>query len=244
MSTSLATAFPPEPLVRRCSPPQSLTRLHPRNSGPPCSAQGPPRLRSLAFLGGALLLSAANGRADTASVVTAANTLIATSTAAGTSTSVQTSACTLAIAKQWTNLPGGTRNGPTIGGGPAARSTDLSAAVPSGQTISPRAAAIALAQTALSDFGYDTMNEIRHADDVIRATDNTQSWNYGNYHIAILGTPSTTSPWMLQISGHHLTAIVALVWIGARADFWSKDPGQKPSAALAPSSAVANLSRS
>ena len=165
----------------------------------------PSRFRSLAVLGGALLLFSAVGRADTASVVAAANTLIATSVATGASPTVQTSGYTLAIAKQWTNLPGGTRNGPTIGGGPAALNTDLSASVPSGQTISPRAAAIALAQTALSDFGYNTMNEIRNADDVIRATDNTQSWNYGNYYIAILGTPSTTAAWMLQISGHHLT---------------------------------------
>ncbi len=151
------------------------------------------------------LLGASYGRADTASVVTAANTLIATSVASGASPTVETSTYTLAIAKQWTNLPGGTRNGPTIGGGPAALSTDLSATVPSGQTVSPRAAAIALAEAALSDVGYNTMNEIRNADDVIRSTDNTQSWNYGNYHIAILGTPSTTSVWMLQISGHHLT---------------------------------------
>ena len=162
-------------------------------------------LRYSSALAGALWLAAVGAHADTASVVAAANTLIATSTASGASPTVKTSTYTLAIAKQWTNLPGGTRNGPTIGGGPAALSTDLSAAVPSGQTVSPRAAAIALAQTALSDFGYNTMNEIRNADDVIRATDNTQSWNYGNYHIAILGTPSTTSAWMLQISGHHLT---------------------------------------
>ncbi len=156
-------------------------------------------------LAAASLLGAAHGRADTASVVTAANTLIATSVASGASPTVQTSAYTPAIAKQWTNLPGGTRNGPTIGGGPAALSTDLSATVPGGRRISPRAAAIALAQTALSDAGYNTMNEIRNADDEIRSTDNSQSWNYGNYHIAVLGTPSITTPWMLQISGHHLT---------------------------------------
>ena len=105
----------------------------------------------------------------------------------------------------FSRVPGRTRNGPTIGGGPKALSTDLSDTVPSGQTISPRAAAIALAEAALSDVGYNTMNEIRNADDMIRSTDNTQSWNYGNYHIAVLGAPSTASVWMLQISGHHLT---------------------------------------
>ena len=29
-------------------------------------------------------------------------------------------------------------------------------------------------------------------------------WGSGNYHVAILGTPSTSAPWQLQISGHHL----------------------------------------
>ncbi len=167
-----------------------------------------------------------SGKADTASVVTAANTLISTSVASGASPTVQTSTYTLAIAKQWTNLPGGTRNGPTIGGGPAALSTDLSATVPSGQTISPRAAAIALCQTALSDVGYNTMNEIRNADDVIRSTDNTQTWNYGNYHVAVLGTPSASSPWMLQISGHHLTYNITYnaPYVGATPMFIGTEP--------------------
>ncbi len=180
-----------------------------------------------------LALSTAVSRADTASVVTAANTLLATSEAANpnaTSTStipaVMTDSYTLAIAKQWTNLPGGTRNGPTIGGGPAALNTDLSVTVPTGQTVSPRAAAIALAQTALSSAGYNTMNEIRNADDVIRSTDNTQTWNYGNYHIAILGTPSTTTPWMLQISGHHLTYNITYngPYVGATPMFIGSEP--------------------
>jgi hypothetical protein len=145
-----------------------------------------------------------SSHADTASVVAAANTLIATAEASGANPSVQTNE-TLTIIKQWTNLPGGTRNGPTIGGGAAALTTDLSTNVPAGQTLSPRAAALALCQEALSAIGYNTMNEIRLADNVIRATDNRQSWNYGNYHIAILGTPSTNTVWELQISGHHLT---------------------------------------
>ena len=179
---------------------------NPHPMQPPLPSPRKPKfVHALALAAGALLSFCAIGRADTVSAVTAANTLIATSVAGGASPTVETSTYTLAIAKQWTNLPGGTRNGPTIGGGPKALSTDLSDTVPSGQTISPRAAAIALAEAALSDVGYNTMNEIRNADDVIRSTDNTQSWNYGNYHIAILGTPSTTSVWMLQISGHHLT---------------------------------------
>jgi hypothetical protein len=156
------------------------------------------------LIGAMVLAPICSTHANTASVVTAANTLIATSVASGASPTVDTN-YTLTLDEQWSNLPGATRNGPTIGGGPEALTTDLSTNIPSGQTVSPRAAAIALCQAALSSIGYNTMNEIRLADDVIRATDNTQPWNYGNYHICILGTPSTTSAWMLQISGHHLT---------------------------------------
>lgn len=148
-------------------------------------------------------------KADEASVVAAANTLIATSVASGASPAVSNSE-TLTIAEQWSNLPGPTRNGPTIGGGPAALSTDLSSNVPSGQTISPRAAALALCAAALSSTGTNTMNEIRLADNVIRATQGASApWNYGLYHVAILGSPSTTTPWLLQISGHHLTYNIA-----------------------------------
>ncbi len=70
------------------------------------------------------------------------------------------------------------------------------------------------------------MNEIRNADDEIRSTDNTQSWNYGNYHIAILGTPSTTTPWMLQISGHHLTYNITYngPYVGATPMFIGTEP--------------------
>ncbi len=203
------TGLPPNPMKTHPNP----SRIYPR------------LLRSACLLA-ALWSSLPQGRADTASVVTAANTLITTSVASGASPTVQTSTYTLTIAKQWTNLPGGTRNGPTIGGGPAALSTDLSASVPSGQTISPRAAAIALCQTALSDVGYNTMNEIRNADDEIRSTDNTQTWNYGNYHVAVLGTPSTTTPWMLQISGHHLTYNITYngPYVGATPMFIGTEP--------------------
>ena len=185
----------------------------------PFSASLPRCLRRLALLGSALWLAPVAGHADTASVVTAANTYLSVS-------GQSTTSYTLTDAKHWTNLPGGTRNGPTIGGGPAALSTDLSDTVASGQTLSPRAAAIALAQTALSDAGYHTMNEIRNADDEIRSTDNTQSWNYGNYHIAILGTPSTTAPWMLQISGHHLTYNITYngPYVGATPMFIGTEP--------------------
>ncbi len=159
--------------------------------------------------------------ADTASVVTAANTLLTTSTAQTSPNSLTTPvsvAYTLANDKKWTNLPGtppdSNRNGPVIGGGPVSfNAYELSATVSSGQTVSPRTAALTLATTALSTVGYNMMYEIRNADDVIRATQGSSApWQYGDYHVALLG-PSTTgtstavsasTPFMLQISGHHL----------------------------------------
>src|SRR5277367_2187019 len=88
----------------------------------------------LVMVSAAFLASGVSSVADTASVVAAANTLIATSIASGASPIVSNSEM-LTIAEQWSNLPGPTRNGPTIGGGPAALSTDLSSNVPNGQTI-------------------------------------------------------------------------------------------------------------
>ncbi|MGI4800764.1 MAG: DUF3500 domain-containing protein [Janthinobacterium lividum] len=68
-----------------------------------------------------------------------------------------------------------------------------------------RAAALVLAQAALSDIGYATFMRIRAGDDVIASTTTSQQgWGSGLYHVSMLGTPSTTSPWMLQITGHHL----------------------------------------
>ena len=176
--------------------------------------------QTLCLVGSAWLLAAAPGRADTASVVTAANSLLTTSTAQTSPYALTTGVSTtynLADDKKWTNLPGtppdSNRNGPVIGGGPVSFNTsstaayELSSTVSSGQTVSPRAAALTLASTAMSATGYNTFYEIRNADDVIRATQGSSApWQYGDYHVAVLGTPSTSSPWMLQFTGHHFAA--------------------------------------
>ena len=155
-----------------------------------------------------------HSQADTASASNAANTLLSVSAA-------QTSPYTLATgyevsqtyslsnAEKWTNLPGTppsdtVRVGPVLGGGPTSYdSYELSDTVSSGQSVSPRAAALTLASTALGATGYNQMNEIRLADDVLRSTGNT-AYNYGDYRVAVLGTPSTSSAWMLKFAGHHL----------------------------------------
>jgi Protein of unknown function (DUF3500) len=44
---------------------------------------------------------------------------------------------------------------------------------------------------------------IRGADETISPLGTTIMWGAANYYVAIYGTPSSTTPWMLQISGHH-----------------------------------------
>ena len=122
-------------------------------------------------------------RADTASVVDAANAFKATLSSSQVST-LQI-AYTAAHAEAWTNLPG-TRNGLQLG--------TLSTAQLN--------AALALVKEALSDAGYSTFGEIRLADDVLAKS--ASGYGSGDYYIVFTGTPSTTSPWLLQILGHHL----------------------------------------
>ncbi|MBB3111450.1 hypothetical protein FHS18_003518 [Paenibacillus phyllosphaerae] len=61
----------------------------------------------------------------------------------------------------------------------------------------------ALAAQALGDSGYDTFKQIILADEYLATDNNTQMWDADLYYVAFLGTPSTTSAWTLQISGHH-----------------------------------------
>jgi hypothetical protein len=130
----------------------------------------------------------------TAAVVAAANAFLATlsstqtietSTAGTTTTARFTLTKTNAI--QWTNLPGN-RQGLRLN--------------TSTLTTAQLTAAENLMATALSTAGKGTQDEIRRADDVLGASQSGYGSAY--YSIAILGAPSTTSPWMLQIAGHHL----------------------------------------
>jgi len=66
-------------------------------------------------------------------------------------------------------------------------------------------AARGVAAAALSACGLELLDEIRIADDVLKAVDERKiGWDAGNYFISVLGTPSASKPWMLQIGGHHL----------------------------------------
>jgi hypothetical protein len=114
----------------------------------------------------------------------------------------------------WSNLPSGIfqRNGLRFG--------DLK----QGQ----RNAALALVAAALSRDGFQKVTNIMNGDEVLKnagggRTGGRQGGNgrgggpgggvrFGldEYYIALLGAPSTTSPWMIQFGGHHLAINVTV----------------------------------
>ena len=60
-------------------------------------------------------------------------------------------------------------------------------------------------EAALSACGLALLDAVRLADDWLVAYDQRSiGWGGGNYYLTVLGTPSATSPWMLQLGGHHL----------------------------------------
>jgi hypothetical protein len=157
------------------------------DSGAPFSTDG----SSSAAEGGVSSCATASGTAaNTASVVAAANTLNTLLTSSQ-QTTIQL-AGTLANSEQWSNLPTNfiPRNGVMIGD----MSTDA------------QAAAITLVSTAAGTTGTTLFSEIRAADEWLVTDGRADSNGYGEgrYYVAFVGTPSTTSPWMLQIAGHHL----------------------------------------
>lgn len=54
--------------------------------------------------------------------------------------------------------------------------------------------------------GYDEIEQILNADDFLKAniTGNDGGFSSGNFHIALLGTPSNSGKWQLYFGGHHL----------------------------------------
>jgi hypothetical protein len=97
-------------------------------------------------------------------------------------------ALTTANEERWSDLPCGSscRNGVELG---TLSSVQLQAA-------------LAVAKAALSPAGYDTFDGIRNADDYLAQNGGGGQYGSGLYFIAFLGTPSSTTPWMLQLGGH------------------------------------------
>jgi hypothetical protein len=107
----------------------------------------------------------------------------------------------------WSNLPSGIyqRNSLRLG--------DL--------TPAKRAAALAVVAAVLSTDGYRKVTDIMNGDEVLKGNGGGQTGGRGGrggvafgaseYYIAILGTPSATTPWMVQFGGHHLAINVTIV---------------------------------
>ena len=145
--------------------------------------------------------------AKTITIVNAANAFLATLDP------MQRTAGTFAFNSpqrtRWSNLPGPMfqRQGLRLG--------DLSS--------TQRAAALAVVQAALSADGYRKITDIMNGDEVLRterggATGGRPGRGAGGgprfgrdeYYIALLGAPSTSSPWLLQFGGHHLAINVTI----------------------------------
>ncbi len=88
-----------------------------------------------------------------------------------------------------------------------------------------RTAAMALVSAALSRKGFEKVQQIMEADEVLKLTDNNQPppGRNGNppppggamfgkdlYYISILGKPSEKERWMLQFGGHHLALNITI----------------------------------
>lgn len=132
----------------------------------------------------------ADTAANTAAVVAAANALSALLTT-DQKTTIQLD-YSLENAEQWSNLPTTAipRNGLMMG--------DMAA--------DAQAAAVALVNAA-GTAGATLFTELREADEwlVTDGKADASSYGDGRYYFAFLGTPSTSTPWILQVAGHHLS---------------------------------------
>jgi hypothetical protein len=76
-----------------------------------------------------------------------------------------------------------------------------------------RAAALAVVRAALSADGYRKITEIMNGDEVLKSDRRGPGgprFGRDEYYIALLGSPSTSSPWLLQFGGHHLAINVTI----------------------------------
>ena len=99
--------------------------------------------------------------------------------------------------RRWSNLPTAMVHRAGFGMG------DLSAA--------QRSAALALVSSALSARGFEKVQQIMEADEVLKTSEgNNPIFGKDLYYLSILGTPSETDPWMLQFGGHHLALNITI----------------------------------
>ena len=170
--------------------------------------------------------NAASPQAATAKIVKAADTFLATLSPQQRK-SVLFAFDDAAQRKRWSKFPTGfvPRSGVKLG--------DLNPA--------QRSAALALLSSTLSQRGYEKVQQIMEADEILKKDDKGgPGQGRGNgprvggggamfgkdlYYFSFLGTPSETAPWMLQFGGHHLALNITIVgergiltpsWTGAQ----------------------------
>lgn len=122
-------------------------------------------------------------------VTTAANAFLATLSSSQTSSTQL--AWSLSSARHWSNLPAQLASRYGIAWG------SLSTA--------QKSAARTLISTALGSTGNTMHVGWQMADNYLNSNGGGSSYGEGQYYISILGTPSDSSFWMLQLTGHHLT---------------------------------------
>ncbi|MFG1923303.1 DUF3500 domain-containing protein [Cryptosporangium sp. NPDC048952] len=71
-------------------------------------------------------------------------------------------------------------------------------------TAAQRKAAMAVLASALSADGYNKVQRIMSADQVLSDSGTNYACGQDNYVITFVGTPSKTNRWMLEFGGHHL----------------------------------------
>jgi hypothetical protein len=78
-------------------------------------------------------------------------------------------------------------------------------------TTRQRSAALALVSSMLSRTGFEKVQHIMEADEVLKHNEgNNPIFGKDLYYISILGTPSEKDPWMLQFGGHHLALNITI----------------------------------
>jgi len=68
-----------------------------------------------------------------------------------------------------------------------------------------RTAALQVAYTALGNGGTNLYQQIRDLEDFLHNHVNSTNYHSNYYYIAFVGVPSTETPWLLQLSGHHIS---------------------------------------
>ncbi len=74
-----------------------------------------------------------------------------------------------------------------------------------------RSAALALVSCALSQRGFEKVQQIIEGDEILKLKEgNNPMFGKDLYYISILGKPSERDPWMLQFGGHHLALNITI----------------------------------